>query len=156
MASKSGTSGGNQVGVHPDAWMMAYNPDIVVGAWGGNTGPNGAGKPVRAFGTNVGSTILREFVNSLPGNFRSEHAFVNGVRLHYVTGGRGEPLFLLPGWPQTWWEYRYILPTLASHFRVFAKLDDNATNFSIRFLPRVSGQYVLTLEDDTGLRSAPR
>ena len=79
MASKSGTSGGNQVGVHPDAWMMAYNPDIVVGAWGGNTGPNGAGKPVRAFGTNVGSTILREFVNSLPGNFRDWYSRPSGL-----------------------------------------------------------------------------
>jgi membrane peptidoglycan carboxypeptidase len=69
MASKSGTSGGNQVGVHPDAWMMAYNPDIVVGTWGGNTGANGAGHPVRAFGTNVGQTILREFINALPPNF---------------------------------------------------------------------------------------
>jgi pimeloyl-ACP methyl ester carboxylesterase len=57
---------------------------------------------------------------SLRGNFRSEFANVNGIRLHYVTGGRGEPLFLLPGWPQTWWEYRYVLPTLASRYRVFA------------------------------------
>ena len=57
---------------------------------------------------------------SLAGNFRSEYADVNGTRLHYVTGGRGEPLFLLPGWPQTWWEYRYVLPALAARFRVFA------------------------------------
>jgi pimeloyl-ACP methyl ester carboxylesterase len=57
---------------------------------------------------------------SLRDSFRSEYARVNGVRLHYVTGGRGEPLFLLPGWPQTWWEYRYVLPALASRFRVFA------------------------------------
>jgi pimeloyl-ACP methyl ester carboxylesterase len=57
---------------------------------------------------------------SLRGTFRSEYAQVNGVRLHYVTGGRGEPLFLLPGWPQTWWEYRYVLPALAERFRVFA------------------------------------
>jgi len=57
---------------------------------------------------------------SLRGSFRSEYAHVNGVRLHYVTGGRGEPLFLLPGWPQTWWEYRYLLPALAARYRVFA------------------------------------
>jgi pimeloyl-ACP methyl ester carboxylesterase len=57
---------------------------------------------------------------SLRGNFRSEYAQVNGIRLHYVTGGRGEPLFLLPGWPQTWWEYRYVLPALAARYRVFA------------------------------------
>jgi membrane peptidoglycan carboxypeptidase len=79
MASKSGTSGGNQIGVHPDAWMMAYNPNIVVGAWGGNTGPNGAGKPVSAFGVNVGSTILREFINSLPPNYRDWYQRPPGI-----------------------------------------------------------------------------
>jgi pimeloyl-ACP methyl ester carboxylesterase len=57
---------------------------------------------------------------SLPGEFRSRHADVNGTRLHYVAGGRGEPLFLLPGWPQTWWEFRKIMPVLARRFRVLA------------------------------------
>ena len=40
--------------------------------------------------------------------------------LHYVTGGRGEPLVLLPGWPQTWWEFHKILPELARRYRVIA------------------------------------
>ena len=55
----------------------------------------------------------------LPG-FRHNYAQVNGVRLHYVTGGAGEPLVLLPGWPQTWWLYRKIMPALATRFRVIA------------------------------------
>ena len=55
----------------------------------------------------------------LPG-FRHNYARVNGVRLHYVTGGEGEPLVLLPGWPQTWWLYRKIMPALATKFRVVA------------------------------------
>ncbi|NKE61092.1 alpha/beta hydrolase [Lentzea sp. PSKA42] len=55
----------------------------------------------------------------LPG-FRHNYTEVNGVRLHYVTGGRGEPLVLLPGWPQTWWEYHKIMPALATKFRVIA------------------------------------
>jgi pimeloyl-ACP methyl ester carboxylesterase len=50
---------------------------------------------------------------SLPG-FRSGHA----AGLHYVTGGAGEPLVLLPGWPQTWWEFRKIMPALARRYRV--------------------------------------
>ncbi len=37
-----------------------------------------------------------------------------------------------------------------------AVLDANPARFTIRFLPRVAGLYVLTLEDETGLRSAPR
>jgi pimeloyl-ACP methyl ester carboxylesterase len=55
----------------------------------------------------------------LPG-FRHNYARVNGIRLHYVTGGEGEPLVLLPGWPQTWWLYRKIMPALATRFRVIA------------------------------------
>ncbi|XVQ14906.1 alpha/beta hydrolase [Spirillospora sp. CA-255316] len=57
---------------------------------------------------------------SLEGGFSSRYAEVNGVRLHYVTGGEGEPLVLLPGWPETWWEYRKVMPALAERYRVFA------------------------------------
>ncbi|WP_163509247.1 alpha/beta fold hydrolase [Fodinicola acaciae] len=56
---------------------------------------------------------------SLPG-FRSAMAEVNGTRLHYVAGGRGAPLILLPGWPQTWWQFHRIMPLLAKHYRVIA------------------------------------
>jgi pimeloyl-ACP methyl ester carboxylesterase len=52
---------------------------------------------------------------ALPG-FRSGHA----AGLHYVAGGAGEPLVLLPGWPQTWWEFRKVMPALARRFRVIA------------------------------------
>jgi pimeloyl-ACP methyl ester carboxylesterase len=58
-------------------------------------------------------------VRSLPG-FRSGYATVNGVRLHYVAGGHGRPLVLLPGWPQTWWEFHKIMPALATRYRVIA------------------------------------
>ncbi|HYN92936.1 MAG TPA: epoxide hydrolase N-terminal domain-containing protein, partial [Pilimelia sp.] len=37
---------------------------------------------------------------------RHEFADVDGVRMHYVTGGTGEPLVLLHGWPQSWFEWR--------------------------------------------------
>ena len=89
MAGKSGTSGGTQTGVHPDAWMMAYSPDVVVGAWAGNTGANGAGKPVAAFGVNVGSTISAEFINGLPPSFNHWYARPDGL-----TQTRGGELLL--------------------------------------------------------------
>ena len=57
---------------------------------------------------------------SLDGEFTSHHAQVNGVRLHYVAGGQGAPLLLLPGWPQTWWQFNQVMPALARHYRVFA------------------------------------
>jgi pimeloyl-ACP methyl ester carboxylesterase len=56
-------------------------------------------------------------VRSLPG-FRNGYARVNGVRLHYVIGGQGAPLVLLPGYPETWWEYRKIMPALAARYQV--------------------------------------
>jgi pimeloyl-ACP methyl ester carboxylesterase len=45
---------------------------------------------------------------------------VNGTRLHYVSGGEGEPLVLLPGWPRTWWQYHKVMPEPARHYRVIA------------------------------------
>lgn len=57
---------------------------------------------------------------SIPGGFRSAVAEVNGTRLHYVAGGQGFPLVLLPGWPQTWWQARKIMPLLCDRYRVIA------------------------------------
>lgn len=54
----------------------------------------------------------------LPGDFRHGYANVNGVRLHYVAGGKGKPLVLLPGWPRTWWEFHKVLGDLARTHRV--------------------------------------
>lgn len=52
--------------------------------------------------------------------FRHETAEVDGVTMHYVTGGRGEPLVLLHGWPQTWYSWREIMPALAERYTVYA------------------------------------
>lgn len=56
-------------------------------------------------------------VKKLPG-FTNGYADVNGTRLHFVEGGLGKPLILLPGWPQTWWSYRKMMPLLAAHYHV--------------------------------------
>ncbi|GAA4959698.1 pimeloyl-ACP methyl ester carboxylesterase [Nonomuraea thailandensis] len=55
-------------------------------------------------------------------NATFEHRFatVRGVRMHYVTGGRGPALVLLHGWPQTWYEWRKVLPALAERHTVYA------------------------------------
>lgn len=58
-------------------------------------------------------------VATLPG-FKSGFADVNGTRLHYVAGGKGEAVVLMPGWPQTWWAFHKVMPTLAQHYRVIA------------------------------------
>jgi len=59
-------------------------------------------------------------VRKLPGRFTNGYARVNGTRLHYVVGGQGAPLVLLPGWPRTWWEFHKIMPALAARHRVIA------------------------------------
>jgi pimeloyl-ACP methyl ester carboxylesterase len=47
-------------------------------------------------------------------------ALVNGFRMHYVIAGSGYPLVFLHGWPQSWYEWRKIIPPLAEHFTVIA------------------------------------
>jgi len=58
-------------------------------------------------------------VRDLPG-FSNAYVDVNGVRLHYVSGGEGEPLILLPGWPENWWAYHKVMPELAKTHRVYS------------------------------------
>ena len=40
--------------------------------------------------------------------------------MHYVTCGEGPALVLLHGFPQTWYEWRHIMPALSEHYRVIA------------------------------------
>lgn len=53
-----------------------------------------------------------------------EHRFetVDGVRLHYVTGGKadGEAVVLLAGFPESWYAWRKIIPLLAPIYKVVA------------------------------------
>ena len=52
------------------------------------------------------------------------YADVGDVMLHYVTAGPnapvGPPVVLLHGWPQTWYEWRHVIPALAEHYTVIA------------------------------------
>ncbi|WP_433251552.1 alpha/beta fold hydrolase [Streptosporangium sp. CA-135522] len=57
-----------------------------------------------------------EFENT----FRHEFADIDGVRMHYVTGGSGTPVVLIHSWPQTWYGWRPIMPALAEHHTVYA------------------------------------
>lgn len=45
---------------------------------------------------------------------------VDDVRMHYVVGGTGPALVLLHGWPQSWYEWRGIMPELARDYIVYA------------------------------------
>jgi pimeloyl-ACP methyl ester carboxylesterase len=53
--------------------------------------------------------------------FTSRFIDTGQLRLHAVTGGGGgPPLLLVHGWPQTWYAWRMLMPTLARDFRVIA------------------------------------
>ncbi|WP_063126953.1 alpha/beta fold hydrolase [Nocardia fusca] len=52
--------------------------------------------------------------------FRHEFADIDGVRMHYVTGGSGTPVVLIHGWPQTWYGWWEIMPELAEQHTVYA------------------------------------
>jgi pimeloyl-ACP methyl ester carboxylesterase len=48
---------------------------------------------------------------------------VGGVNLHYVEGGSGAPILLIPGWPQSWYAWRYVMPQLVAAGRRVIALD---------------------------------
>ena len=52
--------------------------------------------------------------------FTSRYVDTGELRLHAVTGGQGPPLLLIHGWPQTWYAWRMLMPTLARDFSVVA------------------------------------
>ncbi|SEI92790.1 Pimeloyl-ACP methyl ester carboxylesterase [Myroides marinus] len=62
-------------------------------------------------------SLNNELVGLLPG-FKSECAEVNGTQIHYIIGGQGEPLILIPGYPETWWAYHKVMPALAEKYCV--------------------------------------
>lgn len=49
-----------------------------------------------------------------------EHRFIDlpGLRMHVAEAGSGEPILLLHGFPQHWWEWRDVIPGLAERYRV--------------------------------------
>jgi pimeloyl-ACP methyl ester carboxylesterase len=76
--------------------------------------------------------------------FTSRYVNAGQVRLHAVIGGDGPPLLLVHGWPQTWYQWRLVMPTLARNFTVIA-VDQRGMGLSDK---PASGYDVGTLADD--------
>ncbi len=55
-----------------------------------------------------------------PANFKHAITTVNGIKIHYVTGGKGEPLLLLHGFAENWYVWNRLLPELSKKFTVIA------------------------------------
>ena len=64
--------------------------------------------------------------------FHHDTVVIEGVRLHFVEGGRGAPILLLPGWPQSWYAWRYVMPLLANAGRRVIALDPRGMGDSDR------------------------
>lgn len=71
-------------------------------------------------------------------------ATVNGVRLHYVTAGQGEPLVLVHGVPKTWYYWHRLIPLLSKHYTVIAP---DVRGFGDSFRPK-DGYDMETIADD--------
>jgi len=56
----------------------------------------------------------------VPAGFTEQRAVVGGVGINYVRGGHGPTLVLVHGYPQTWYEWRDLLPELGRHYTVVA------------------------------------
>jgi hypothetical protein len=74
------------------------------------------------------TSLILQHPSSLQGSFFtldnrtfSHHmASVNGIQMHYVIGGHGDPLVLLHGFPQSWYEWHLVMPALAKNYTVIA------------------------------------
>src|SRR3954454_12815957 len=83
-------------------------------------------QPVQSQQANNQTSLILKDPSSLQGSFFtidnttfSHHmASVNGIQMHYVIGGHGDPVVLLHGWPQTWYEWRHVMPDLAKNYTV--------------------------------------
>ena len=78
--------------------------------------PNGSSVPDGPLSV-TGAPNLPE---RLADTFTSRYIDAGGVRLHAVIGGSGPALLLVHGWPETWYAWRLLMPTLAEHFTVIA------------------------------------
>ena len=58
--------------------------------------------------------------NRVPDGFAERKVRVGDIGINYVRGGSGPTLVLIHGFPQTWYEWRTLLPALAKHYTVIA------------------------------------
>lgn len=61
-----------------------------------------------------------EEIASVPHLDGVRHRFIDlpDLRMHVAEAGSGDPLLLLHGFPQHWWAWRKVIPSLSQHYRV--------------------------------------
>lgn len=70
------------------------------------------------------------------------HSYINtnGVKLHYVTQGKGSLMLMLHGFPEFWYSWRHQIPEFAKYFQVVA-VDLRGYNHSDK--PKKRSAYVM-------------
>lgn len=63
-------------------------------------------------------------------DFQHHYVKVEDKRIHYVTIGNGKPVLLIPGWPQTWYTWRYVMTELAANGYTAIAVDPLGTGYS--------------------------
>jgi pimeloyl-ACP methyl ester carboxylesterase len=78
---------------------------------------------IKTLGAAAAGAVLAS--SALAQSAKIEHhvAKIDGTRFHYVTAGTGDPVLLLPGWPESWIAWRKVLPLLVSAGRSVVVLD---------------------------------
>ena len=81
-----------------------------------------AGLPAPARALTRGGTDRREpnaWITAYgPAAVGHHYANINGIRMHYVEAGAGEPVVLLHGFPEFWYSWRHQVEALAPGFRL--------------------------------------
>jgi pimeloyl-ACP methyl ester carboxylesterase len=96
--------------LHPSAVSAAVADPATAGAGGDRGAPSDFGSVSAA--PRLPSGFAR--------TFKSRFIRANGIRQHVVIGGAGPPLLLVHGWPENWYAWRLLMPTLARSFTVIA------------------------------------
>jgi pimeloyl-ACP methyl ester carboxylesterase len=90
---------------------------LMSNGWPTHAAASGRDRTPRGLGSVSGAPGLPARFEQL---FTSRFVDIGDVRLHAVTGGKGPPLLLVHGWPQTWYAWRLVMPALAEHYHVIA------------------------------------
>ncbi len=77
----------------------------------------------------------------------------NGIRLHTVQIGRGEPLILLHGFPDFWYAWKHVIMELKDHFRLIIP-DQRGYNLSDKPKGVENYEIPLLIADIIGLSDA--
>ena len=68
----------------------------------------------------LGSSATAGADDSLHDRVRHDHADSNGVKIHYVTLGKGPLVVMIHGFPDYWYTWRHQMAALADNFQVVA------------------------------------